>query len=33
MFYVKDTSHIQNVLEFEYENARRARKDMAAKCN
>ncbi|KAJ9184264.1 hypothetical protein P3X46_004008 [Hevea brasiliensis] len=31
MLYVKDTSHIQNVLEFEYENARRARKEMAAK--
>ncbi|EEF37138.1 dolichyldiphosphatase, putative [Ricinus communis] len=33
MFYVKDTSHIKNVLEFEYENARRARKEMAAKYN
>ena len=33
MFYVKDTSHIKNVLEFEYENARRARKEMAAKNN
>ncbi|WCJ34556.1 Phosphatidic acid phosphatase (PAP2) family protein [Euphorbia peplus] len=28
-FYVKDTSHIKNVLQFEYENARRARKEMA----
>ncbi|KAJ9181610.1 hypothetical protein P3X46_009725 [Hevea brasiliensis] len=33
MFYVKDTSHIQNVLEFEYDNARKARKEMAAKSN
>ncbi|XP_065857144.1 lipid phosphate phosphatase gamma [Euphorbia lathyris] len=33
MFYVKDTSHIKNVLEFEYENARKARREMAAKSN
>ncbi|KAL8480605.1 hypothetical protein ACS0TY_027229 [Phlomoides rotata] len=26
LFYVKDTSHIPNVLKFEYENARAARK-------
>ena len=32
-FYVKDTSHIQNVLEFEYEQARAARKDMGCKCD
>ncbi|KAJ4828421.1 hypothetical protein Tsubulata_016758 [Turnera subulata] len=29
MFYVKDTSHISNVLKFEYDNARAARKNMA----
>lgn len=33
MFYVKDTSHIKNVLKFEYENARRARKEMTDKSN
>lgn len=34
MFYVKDTSHIPNVLKFEYDNARAARRDMdAAKAN
>lgn len=32
-FYIKDTSHIPNVLKFEYENARDARKKMASKCN
>ncbi|XP_050382022.1 lipid phosphate phosphatase gamma [Argentina anserina] len=32
-FYVKDTSHIPNVLEFEYDNARKARSEMAAKCD
>ncbi|XP_057984190.1 lipid phosphate phosphatase gamma [Malania oleifera] len=31
-FYVKDTSHIPNVLKFEYDNARAARKDMNCKC-
>lgn len=31
IFYVKDTSHIPNVLKFEYDNARAARKDMASK--
>ncbi|KAM7262988.1 hypothetical protein ACFE04_000671 [Oxalis oulophora] len=30
MFYVKDTSHIDNVLKFEYDNARAARKNAAA---
>lgn len=30
-FYIKDTSHIHNVLEFEYEKARAARKDMNCK--
>lgn len=30
-FYIKDTSHIPNVLKFEYENARAARKSMASK--
>ncbi|ERM99332.1 hypothetical protein AMTRI_Chr08g205910 [Amborella trichopoda] len=30
-FYIKDTSHIKNVLRFEYENARAARKTFAAK--
>jgi dolichyldiphosphatase len=33
MFYVKDTSHIPNVLKFEYDNARAARKNMASKSN
>ncbi|GMY14708.1 Lipid phosphate phosphatase gamma, chloroplastic [Fagus crenata] len=33
MFYIKDTSHIPNVLKFEYDNARAARKDLAAKSN
>ncbi|KAF9665012.1 hypothetical protein SADUNF_Sadunf16G0077900 [Salix dunnii] len=33
MFYVKDTSHIRNVLKFEYDNARAARKNMAAKAD
>lgn len=33
MFYVKDTSHIPNVLKFEYDNARAARKNMDCKCN
>jgi dolichyldiphosphatase len=33
MFYVKDTSHIRNVLKFEYENARAARKNMDAKAD
>ncbi|KMS96969.1 hypothetical protein BVRB_7g179770 [Beta vulgaris subsp. vulgaris] len=32
-FYIKDTSHICNVLKFEYDNARAARKDMADKSN
>jgi dolichyldiphosphatase len=27
--YIKDTSHIPNVLEFEYDNARAARKKVA----
>ncbi|KAL0333345.1 UNVERIFIED_CONTAM: Lipid phosphate phosphatase gamma [Sesamum angustifolium] len=31
MFYVKDTSHIPNVLKFEYENARAARKHVSYK--
>ncbi|KAF3442878.1 hypothetical protein FNV43_RR16796 [Rhamnella rubrinervis] len=30
-FYIKDTSHIPNVLKFEYENARAARKNMVSK--
>ncbi|PPD70813.1 hypothetical protein GOBAR_DD32312 [Gossypium barbadense] len=30
-FYVKDTSHISDVLKFEYDNARAARKGMAAR--
>lgn len=30
-FYVKDTSHIPNVLKFEYENARAARKHVSYK--
>ncbi|XVF55435.1 hypothetical protein PTKIN_Ptkin06aG0035700 [Pterospermum kingtungense] len=30
-FYVKDTSHISDVLKFEYDNARAARKSMAAR--
>ncbi|KAI4300245.1 hypothetical protein L6164_033642 [Bauhinia variegata] len=29
-FYVKDTSHIRNVLKFEYDNARSARKNIAS---
>ncbi|KAM4089915.1 hypothetical protein ACJW30_09G020000 [Castanea mollissima] len=33
MFYIKDTSHIPNVLKFEYDNARAARKNMAVKNN
>lgn len=32
-FYIKDTSHIPNVLKFEYDNARAARKNMASKSN
>ncbi|XP_062004144.1 lipid phosphate phosphatase gamma [Rosa rugosa] len=32
-FYVKDTSHIPNVLKFEYDNARKARIEKAAKSN
>lgn len=32
-FYIKDTSHIRNVLKFEYENARAARKNMVSKSN
>ncbi|KAA8516526.1 hypothetical protein F0562_016968 [Nyssa sinensis] len=31
MFYVKDTSHIPNVLKFEYDNARAARKHVSYK--
>ncbi|KAL0375108.1 UNVERIFIED_CONTAM: Lipid phosphate phosphatase gamma [Sesamum radiatum] len=30
-FYVKDTSHIPNVLKFEYENARASRKHVSYK--
>ncbi|KAJ7972432.1 lipid phosphate phosphatase gamma, chloroplastic [Quillaja saponaria] len=30
-FYLKDTSHIPNVLKFEYDNARAARKNMDCK--
>ncbi|KAK9081081.1 hypothetical protein Syun_031253 [Stephania yunnanensis] len=30
-FYVKDTSHIPNVLKFEYDNARAARKELEKK--
>lgn len=30
-FYVKDTSHLPNVLKFEYENARAARKHVSYK--
>ncbi|OMO73480.1 Phosphatidic acid phosphatase type 2/haloperoxidase [Corchorus olitorius] len=30
-FYVKDTSHISDVLKFEYDNARAARSNMAAR--
>ncbi|KAK4749339.1 hypothetical protein SAY87_026788 [Trapa incisa] len=33
MFYVKDTSHIHNVLKFEYDNARAMRKNMHSKDN
>ncbi|POO01610.1 Phosphatidic acid phosphatase type 2/haloperoxidase [Trema orientale] len=29
-FYIKDTSHIPNVLKFEYDNARAARKTLAS---
>lgn len=32
LFYVKDTSYIPDVLKFEYENARAARKNIACKC-
>ncbi|CAN6581076.1 unnamed protein product [Malus baccata var. baccata] len=32
-FYIKDTSHIPNVLKFEYDNARDARSKLAAKIN
>lgn len=28
-FYIKDSSHIPNVLKFEYDNARAARKKLA----
>ncbi|XP_042475653.1 lipid phosphate phosphatase gamma-like [Macadamia integrifolia] len=31
MFYVKDSSHIPNVMKFEYDNARAARKNLAQK--
>lgn len=31
MFYIKDTSHIPNVLKFEYDNARAARRNVACK--
>lgn len=31
MLYIKDTSHIPNVLKFEYENARAARKNKTVK--
>ncbi|KAL3531910.1 hypothetical protein ACH5RR_005431 [Cinchona calisaya] len=31
LFYVKDTSHIPNVLKFEYDNARAARKHVSYK--
>ena len=30
-FYIKDTSHIPNVLKFEYDNARAARKNATSK--
>lgn len=30
MFYVKDTSHLHDVLKFEYDNARAARKNLAS---
>uniref|UniRef100_A0A7N0UAL4 Phosphatidic acid phosphatase type 2/haloperoxidase domain-containing protein n=1 Tax=Kalanchoe fedtschenkoi TaxID=63787 RepID=A0A7N0UAL4_KALFE len=33
MFYIKDTSHIPNVLKFEYDNARAARKKFDCKDN
>ncbi|CAM8961796.1 unnamed protein product [Rhodiola kirilowii] len=33
MFYIKDTSHIPNVLKFEYDNARAARKKCECKDN
>lgn len=32
-FYVKDTSHIPNVLKFEYDNSRAARENLACKSN
>lgn len=32
-FYIKDTSHIPNVLMFEYRNARAARKNAGDKSN
>lgn len=32
-FYIKDTSHIPNVLKFEYDNARAARKNLEFKSN
>ncbi|XP_043701010.1 lipid phosphate phosphatase gamma-like [Telopea speciosissima] len=31
MFYVKDSSHIPNVMKFEYDNARAARKNLTQK--
>ncbi|KAJ8899714.1 hypothetical protein K2173_019413 [Erythroxylum novogranatense] len=31
MFYLKDTSHIENVFKFEYDNARAAREKVASK--
>ncbi|KAG2690234.1 hypothetical protein I3843_09G174900 [Carya illinoinensis] len=33
MLYVKDTSHIPNVLKFEYDNARAERKKVSSKSN
>lgn len=33
LFYIKDTSHIPNVLKFEYENARGARRHSSYKRN
>ncbi|CAO2813821.1 unnamed protein product [Amaranthus hypochondriacus] len=33
MFYIKDTTHICNVLKFEYDNARAARKKVSDKTN
>lgn len=32
-FYIKDTSHLANVLKFEYDNARAARKNAVDKSN